>query len=94
MWIEILKFAGFGFFWFAMFFIAILLSTGHDSTKKTELMNQIIFVGGPLLILLGYKIYTITKNDLNWSSELLMFFLITIVPLILAKLYITFGKAF
>lgn len=91
MWIEILKFMGFWVLWFSLNFLAILFSTSEGSTKKTEVINHLIFVGLPLLGLLGYEIYTIVKNNLNWTSELLHFTLIVIFPLILAKLYIMFG---
>lgn len=91
MWIEILKFAGFGFFWFVMEFLAILLNTGQDATPQGLKVNYLIFIGVPLLILLGYKIYSITKNDLSFVTELTKFLIIVVLPLILATLYIKFG---
>lgn len=90
-WTEILKFASFGFFWFVMQFLAILLSTSHDAPKKTEAVNHLIFVGVPLVLLLGYKIYTIIKNDLNWPAETFRFLLIIVLPLVLSRLYIVYG---
>lgn len=91
MWIEIVKFIGFGLFWFILIFLSILLSTGASATKKTELLNQLIFIGVPLLGLFVYKIHSIIKHDLDWTPELFKFTLIVIVPLILAKLYTLFG---
>lgn len=93
MWIEVLKFFGFSLFWFVMQFLAILLSTSKDAPPNTLKWNYVIFVGIPLLLLIGYKIYSINKNDLSWSTEIIRFVLMIIVPLILAKLYLTFGKA-
>ncbi len=87
----ILKFFGFGFFWFALLFLASLTSTSHDSTSKTAYLNQRIFIGIPLILLAGYKVYDILKTDLSWSTEIIQFLGIVIVPLILAKLYITYG---
>lgn len=94
MWITIAKFAGFGFFWFVMIFMAILFSTGQDATKKTEIINYVTFIGVPLLGLLIYKIYSIIKHDLSWSTELVNFSLLVIVPLVLAKLFVMFGDRF
>lgn len=92
MWIEILKFCGFGLFWFSLSFIAILLSTSYDVAPTTLRNNYLLFIGVPLLLLVGYEIYTIYTNQLSWQNELLRFLFIVVVPLILATLYIKYGK--
>lgn len=92
MLIAVGKFIGFGAFWFVMIFMAILLSTPENATRKTEIINYIIFVGGPLLALLGYNIYTILHQNLHWATTLSKFFTFVVLPLILVQLYLMYAK--